>query len=907
MLFQVRFYYFLLVIVTFFSCKNVNQDKKITIGFSQCVSNDLWRQEMNKSMQIQADLFENVHLEIVDANSNSELQSKQIQQFIDKKVDVIIVSPWQSTPVTPVIQKAIDNGIPVLVVDRKTDKQTYTAYLGADNYQVGINAANFIASKTNKPTKIIEIRGLEGSSPAYERSIGFKDVIKATPNLEIVKIIDSDWEASSIKESFRKALNEIKDVDFVFAHNDRLAYGAWEVAQDLGLEKQLKIIGVDGLPGPNGGLDLVKKGVLIATILYPTGGDEALRLAVDLVAKKTHPINNILESTVVDFRNAAILESQFIRINQKINDINNLQTNINQLQKTYNSQNNLVKILLVFLVLIIALAVYSIYSILVIKNKNRLLRINNEKIIIQRNKIQQIAKEIREVNEARTNFFTGLSHEFKTPLTLIMSTAETLYEENINRKLNLGDHIPNIYKNSNRLLRLINQLLDFRKIEDKKFNINVVPTNINEFSKQIFNDFSSEAVRKNINYIFNSNCTETEVYIDRSLLDKVYFNLLSNALKFTPRKGEIKLDINCEGDSVVIKVSDSGIGIPSTDLDKVFKPFFQGSNNYQYSSGIGLNLSKQFIELHGGTIEIDINNGTVFTITLLKGKEHFPKEVISEIDTFPIKKVQIDYLELQTVNQNYIEEITTEKYSILVVEDNIDLNNFLIDRLSRRYKVYTSYGPDAIDLALEHVPDLVLSDVSLPGKSGFEICEILKKDLRTSHIPTIILTALGDQDSYIKGLDSGADMFISKPFSIKVLEHSIETLLYNRERLRYFYSNKLNNVEANNKFGEIEQVFIVEIKKNIDKNLDNSNFSVEDLAEKMNISRVQLYRKVKAILGISISEYIQDFRLEKSKELLETSKLSISEIAYSTGFSSPNYFSTSFKNKFGKTPKEFRK
>lgn len=170
-----------------------------------------------------------------------------------------------------------------------------------------------------------------------------------------------------------------------------------------------------------------------------------------------------------------------------------------------------------------------------------------------------------------------------------------------------------------------------------------------------------------------------------------------------------------------------------------------------------------------------------------------------------------------------------------------------------------------------------------------------------------MLTALGDQDSYIKGLDSGADMFISKPFSSKVLEHSIETLLYNRERLRYFYTNKLNNIESDHDFGKIEQEFIIEIKENIDKNLDNSNFSVEDLADKMSISRVQLYRKVKAILGISISEYIQDFRLEKSKELLGNSKLSISEIAYSTGFSSPNYFSTSFKNKFGKTPKEFRK
>ncbi|MBP9601201.1 MAG: substrate-binding domain-containing protein [Lutibacter sp.] len=906
MLFQVRFYYYFLMLIIFFSCKNVNQEKKITIGFSQCLSNDAWRQEMNKSMQIQADLFDNVHLEILDANSNAALQSKQIQQFIDKKVDAIIVSPWQSSPLTAVIQKAINNGIPVLVVDRKTDNETYTAYLGADNLTVGENVGKYIASLGTDSFNIVEIKGLKGSSPAYERSLGFQNEIKKYSNLHLVDSINANWEKQSVKEDFKKLLSKRNDIDIVFAHNDMMAFGAWEVARELGVEKNIKFIGVDGLPGPNAGLDLVKKGILTATILYPTGGDEALRLALNLVNNQKIATNNILESTVIDHRNASIIESQFIRINQKVDDINNLQTNINQLQKTYKTQNNLLKILSLLMVLIIALTAYTVYSMVVIKRKNRLLSINNEKIINQRNKIQKIAKEIREVNEARTNFFTGLSHEFKTPLTLIMSATETLYEDNLKRKLNLGNEIPNIYKNSNRLLRLINQLLDFRKIEDRKFNIKAVPTNIAKFSEQIFNDFKSEATKRNINFRFHSDCDETEIYVDKNLLDKVYFNLLSNAFKFTPKQGEIILKINCESEKVIIEVSDSGIGIPSIDLKNVFKPFFKGSNNYQHSSGVGLFLSKQFIELHGGTIEVDSNKGTVFTITLLKGKFHLAEELVSETPELASKKLSIDYMD-QEVVETFKEESNLEKYSLLVIEDNIDLNKFLVDRFSQRFKVYSSYGRDAIDLALEHVPDLVICDVNLPGKNGFEICEILKKDLRTSHIPTIMLTALGDQDSYIKGLDSGADMFISKPFSSKVLEHSIETLLYNRERLRYFYTNKLNNIESDHDFGKIEQEFIIEIKENIDKNLDNSNFSVEDLADKMSISRVQLYRKVKAILGISISEYIQDFRLEKSKELLGNSKLSISEIAYSTGFSSPNYFSTSFKNKFGKTPKEFRK
>lgn len=321
----------LVLLLTLNACVDTNSEK-ITIGFSQCVSNDLWRQEMNKSMQIQADLFDNVNLEILDANSNVNLQAEQIQQFIDKNVDAIIVSPWQSAPVTPVIQKAIDNGIPVLVVDRKTDNQTYTAYLGADNFVVGENVGKYMASLGSQNFNIVEIKGLKGSSPAYKRSLGFQNEIKKYSNLHLVDSINANWEKQSVKEDFKKLLSKRNNIDIVFAPNDMMAYGAWEVARELEVEKNIKFIGVVGLPGPNVGLDLVKKkGFLTTTILYPTGGDEALRLALSLVTNQKIAKNNILESTVIDHRNAFILESQFNRINQKVNDINTLQTNINQL------------------------------------------------------------------------------------------------------------------------------------------------------------------------------------------------------------------------------------------------------------------------------------------------------------------------------------------------------------------------------------------------------------------------------------------------------------------------------------------------------------------------------------------------------------------------------------------------
>ena len=248
-----------------------------------------------------------------------------------------------------------------------------------------------------------------------------------------------------------------------------------------------------------------------------------------------------------------------------------------------------------------------------------------------------------------------------------------------------------------------------------------------------------------------------------------------------------------------------------------------------------------------------------------------------------------------------------EKYSILIIEDNRDLALFLKNKLILEYDIHLSDGTDALERAFETIPDIILCDIQLPDKNGFEICEILKKDLRTSHIPTIILTALGNKESYLKGMQSGADLYLTKPFSYSILIQSIKSLLYNREKLRYYYTSNIHKIEQTDSFGSIEQKFVSQLNSLIKDNMDNSDFSVENLAENLNISRVQLYRKVKAMMGISVSDYISSIRLEKAKSMLESTTLSISEIAYSTGFSSPNYFSTAFRNSYGTSPGAFRK
>jgi len=866
---------------------------------------------MNNAMELQASLYPNVTLSISNANYNVENQINQLKEFIAADVDIIIVSPIQSKPITPIVEEAMKAGIPVLVVDRKTDNQKYTAYVGADNIEVGRNAAKIIVSNLPDSLKVVEIRGLAGSSPAEERSLGFHQILDKFPSIEFMGTIQGDWEKESITGGFKELLQEIGPVDYVFVHNDRMALGAWEVARNLGIEDQIKIIGVDGLNGPNGGIQLVKEGVLNATILYPTGGDEAIKTALKILNDEIVPVNNILSTTVIDRFNAEIMQNQLNKINEQQTLLESQVTAVKRQKELYYSQNNILKIILGFSFIILGLAVYSIYSKIAIAKKNRQLELINRKITVQRNQIEKIANEVKESNEARMNFFTGLSHEFKTPITLIMSSIESLRDWQRQKGFKTGFEVELIQNNSNRLLRLINNLLDFRKVEDQKFNVRASKTNIFKFSNNIFSEFKVEARKRGIKFNITSNNEDLELFIDRNLMDKVYFNLLSNAFKFTPDNGRIDIEIldNLDGSLVTIHFKDNGIGIPENELEFVFTPFFKGSNNRKNSSGVGLHLSKQFVELHLGKIEVKSHHGTEFIITLFKGDTHFNEDQIV-VDPELVDTTLINFSDgigLEEGSVGLEGQNREEQHSILLIEDNRDLTFFLNNKLGSEYEMLISDGTDGLAMAYEHIPDVILCDVNLPDKSGFEICQILKSDLRTSHIPIILLTALSNKESFIKGLECGADLYLTKPFNYSILTQSIKSLLYNREKLRYYYTNNIHKIDQVHSFGDPEQLFVRQLNQQIKTNLDNTNFSVENLADALNISRVQLYRKVKAMMGISVSDYISNYRLEKAKSMLESTNYSISEIGYATGFSSPNYFSTAFKGKFGVTPGAYKK
>jgi signal transduction histidine kinase/DNA-binding response OmpR family regulator len=900
--------YILLILITLFSCdSNDNRKKNISIGFSQSINNDIWRKSMDHAMEVEASLHPDVKLTIYNADRNVKKQIRDIDKMIEQGMDVIIIAPYESDSIIPVIEKANLKGIPVVIVDRKINTTNYTAFLGADNVEVGKIAGKQILSLSRGHANVVEIRAESITSPGIERSSGFRQITGQYPNIKTVSVDFDDFESPNSK--YVKILDSIPNIDYVFAFNDIIAYKAWEITKKKRLNNKIKFIGVDGLSGPNGGVQLVKDGILAGTILYPTGGAESIKLALRIINKEIVSKNNKLSTILIDSLNAEIMSSQFDKISLQQSDIEKQENFIRVQDEKYSSQRSLLKISIALSMMLFSLAVYSIYSRIIISRKKKELEKTNEKIISQRNEIEKFAEELKQSNDVKLNFFTGLSHEFKTPITLIMSYVESLIENDKIKGTALIEEVKLIHKNSNRLLRLINQLLDFRKIEEQKFSLRASNTKIYDFSTDVMVNFKGEAARRNIDFQLTCKNKNLELFIDRGLMDKVYYNLLSNAFKFTPDNGKIAIVITESLDNTVkISFKDSGIGIPENELGMVFNPFFRASNNNKNSSGIGLYLSEEFVELHHGKIELKSKQGCEFTVTLLKGNKHLmASEIVDRSDNQNVNSnFFIDNINPEIDIDTAIVHSESDRHTLLIIEDNVELVTFLKVKLSNEYLVYQSDGSDAIDKAMEIIPDIIICDINLVDKSGYEISKELKKDLRTSHIPIIVLTAQSNKESVLKGLQSGVDQYLTKPFSLSVLRQSISSLLFNREKLRYYYTNNIYRIEHESKFGNQEQSFITKMNDIINLNVENPKFSVEDLAEKLNVSRVQLYRKVKAIIGINISDHINNVKLEKAAELLKSNTMNISEIAYSLGFSTPNYFSTAFKNKFGISPKEYK-
>ena len=877
---QMKQWLYVVFLTLVFSACSDNNVKKYVIGVSQC-SEDIWRDKLNNELVMSTYQHDNVTLKFASANDNDRLQKQQIEQFIKEGVNLLIVSPNQIHTISSVIDKAYDAGIPVILFDRKTDSRKYTAFIGADNYEAGHEIGYFIGQQLEGKGNIAEICGLQASSPAIERNRGFMDALKNYPDIKVVARGYGDW----IKESGVTAMDSIlvqskESFQYVFAQNDRMALGALQSIKKHKV-KGIKIVGIDALPVPGGGMENVRDGNLEASYIYPTRGDSVMQLALNILEKKPYKRDNYLKGALVTKANANVLLMQNEEMNKQTARLNALHGKVDTYLVQYNHQKMYIVLFSIILLLLIGIMVY-IY-----------------RTILMKRRIEE------EANKAKLQFFTNISHELRTPLTLIADPVNyIIHDDNLNSQQRSMLQI--VQRNVLVLTQLVSEILDFRKVQNGKMELRLSDFNLSENMKQWIMLFSASAQKKHIAISMNAPDV-VMLRADQDKIERICYNLLSNALKYTSEGGEITLTAKEENGRVMISVADNGCGISSDELPYIFDRFYQAKNAGR-GTGIGLAIVKAFTELHHGEVSATSIEGKGSTFTI-----HIPVRQKGEVTNQPTEKIEqlVEPSSAQEVpNQaRHIDELIqpyqTDKPEVLIIDDNIDIRTYLRSVLSEKYNVSeAANGKAGLELARKIVPDIVLSDIMMPVMDGLAFCQQLKTDKAISHIPVILLTARSLDEQRAEGYEHGADAYLSKPFSLRLLLSRIDNLIESRKKLNQTWSKGVEDDEIGNISNEIDKSFLKQLRKIIQENLANSDLSVEQIGDEIGLSRVQLYRKVKALTGYSPVEIVRKARLTRARHLLQTTERTVSEVAYAVGFSTPSYFSKCYKDEFGESPKK---
>ena len=727
------------------------------IGVSQC-SEDIWRDKQNAELRLGAYFHDNVELRFAVAYDSDERQVQQIDSLVATGIHLLIVAPNQVSTISPAIDRAFDKGIPVIVFERKTNSHKYTAYIGADNYEMGQIMGDYMADRMDGKGTVMEVMGLKGSSPAIERHKGFVDALKAHPGIHLLATLQGDWTEESAYQAVKAYDGDLSTVDFVFGQNDRMAMGVRRaLIEQRGEQAPLPMFcGIDGLAGKDGGIQLVRDSILDATYIYPTRGDQLLQLAVDILDGKPYEKEVQLMSALVTRDNANVLlmeNEEIVRQSAYIDQLHNMANGY--LKKlSYQRLLTLFAIGIVALLLVVLVIIYMYH--------------------LQRAKI---AQEREQMAHAQLDFYTQVSHQLRTPLTLIEGPLDRLADTPDMRQASdeTVQMLGIVRRNTAQLSGLVNQILDAQ-----------TGTNLKDLSQDEFD---------------------------------------------------------------AITVGDTAQPNATADSSS---------------------------EATAGTVPA--GNG--------------------------------------------------EQPRLLIVDDNADIRTYLRTILQGQYQV--SEAPDGqkgLEVACEEVPDLIVSDVMMPVMNGLEFCQRVKNDTITSHIPVILLTARALSKHQIEGYESGADAYITKPFSADLLLARISNLLRSRHKLKDIWGNGFSpkesaaiieepalpdstdtqEVVAKPTPSELrDNEFIARFKKVVDDRLADSDLSVEDIASDMHLSRVQLYRKVKALTGATPVELLRKARLTRGRQLLETTSKNISEVAYEVGFSAPSYFTKCYKDEFGTLPGEGR-
>jgi len=890
-------------------CKHDAPVKQLRIGFSQCCA-DPWRDQMESEMRREQAFHPEVNLKIRRADNNSETQIEQIRQLVKEGVDLLIISPNESQPLTPVVEEVYKMGVPIILIDRKIESNQYTAFVGADNFEIGETVGRFLSNNFGNQGKVIEVQLPMTMSPAQERHRGFLEGISSSPGLKIVASLEAKDSLEIIKQRLPSILDQHPEANILFGHTDLIAELSYKTALDKARVKNMFFVGIDGIPGTGQGIQAVEEGILNASMLYPTGGSETFYLALAILNNMPFEKYNKLETIVITRDNARILHLQMKKEKSLQHSIDKQVKALEGLNVIFYNQRLLIYLLVGFLLLTILLGGILLKSFRTKVEINRSLQLKNQEVLEQQYQIVGMSEELKLATQAKVNFFTNISHEFRTPLTLILSYLESLLAST-----NIGNtakiELEMVRKNALRLLRLINQLMDFRKIESGKMAVRASENDLISFTEDITEAFQKMADKRNIGLGFLALEGPLNVWFDVTMMDKVLFNLISNAFKFTPDGGKIQVTVVKDpiAGKAIIKVEDSGRGMPADSVEFAFEPFYQGENKNTKGTGLGLSLSKELVALHSGIINLwsEVGKGTRFEVVLPLGNSHFRNDQIQRDKIDELVHDELLFIEEENTTVPNSLEKESSGQTLLIIEDNDDMRLFLKNHFQKYYKILEARnGNEGLDLALEEVPELIVTDIMMPGRDGLTLTKILKTDLRTSHIPIVLLTAQSTMDQKIEGIQTGADAYVPKPFNLLFLSEIVKNLLHSRQLLRERYSSVLHPGMIPTGIGSIDEQFLRKFLEYVEQNYADQNLTVESLSEQFCLSRVHLFRKTKILLGESPNDYIQQVRLKKASQLLLESRLTVAQIAYQVGYSSPGYFSTAFKSRFGYSPSEWR-
>ncbi len=878
--------------------------KTYVIGVSQC-SEDSWRMKLNDELRDATYLHDNVELHVVSADDNDKHQIRQINAFMNEDVDLLIVSPNQMNTVTPAIDRAYDSGIPVVLFDRKTDSGKYTAFVGADNEKIGRTIGEYIATRLGGKGTVVEIRGLEGSSPAIERHKGFVSAIRKYPGIRLLASESGTWLQQSGDSVAAKMFARGIVPDYVFGQNDRMAHGAWLAARRCGLEGRIRFVGIDALPGEGGGIELVRDGVLDASYIYPTRGDIVMQQALSILEGRPYERDLYMKAALVTKDNAETMLMQAEEMSHISDQLEKLHRRVDFFFTQYSHQK--VYFLLCAIILLLVIVAFAAFY----------------RMVMVRRRME------RETAEAKMAFFTDMSHDLRTPLTLIADPVERILDdENLTGRQR---HMLGIVRrNAALLLKLVGEILDLRKIQGGKMDLTVTEFNLADAVRLWVDDFKPLAASYEVTIVQKADGDLT-VKADYYKVERICYNLISNSLKYNRKGGTVTVEAVRRGGSVEITVADTGVGIPKDVVSRVFDKFYRVRGGGS-GTGVGLAVVKAFAELHGGRVSVKSveGEGSEFKVELPQKVEN---AILSTPDTLS-KHPEGREPDMQKQRKAWIEDVdddidgnrqgmsstltsgglgyvaepdgtSASRPLALVVDDNADVREYVAHLLGGEYDVrQAADGKEGLGMALKTVPDLIVCDVMMPVMDGLEMCRRVKAETATSHVPVILLTSNAQENQRAEGYDCGADAYITKPFSSKVLLSRVRNLLENRKRLKYVYASGADD-EARDE-ADPDSRFMADFGRVVRERMSDSSLSVETISSALGLSRVQMYRKVKQLTGQSPVEIIRVTRLKKAERLLKTTKMTVSEISYDVGFSSPSYFSKCFKDYFGVQPGEVR-